>query len=155
MNERIILSYGTYDLFHYGHVQILKRMRQMGDKLIIGCSSDAFNKAKGKKSFFNYEERAEILKSIRYVDEVFPEESWEQKVSDIKKYGAHLFVMGDDWKGKFDFIEKETTCSVMYLPRTVGVSTTNIKEALSTIKKEKIEVILEKLRDLEAGMKSL
>ena len=149
MSERIVISYGTYDLFHYGHVQILKRMKQMGDKLIIGCSSDFFNASKGKVSFFNYEERSEILKACKYVDDVFPENNWEQKIADISKYRANLFVMGDDWCGEFDFIEKETECSVMYLPRTAGVSTTDIKQALSAINLEKRNIILEKLARLK------
>ena len=155
MSKRIVLSYGTYDLFHYGHVQILKRMKQMGDKLIIGCSSDTFNASKGKKSFFNYEERSEILKACKYVDAVFPENSWDQKIEDVKKYSANLFVMGDDWSGKFNFIEDETECSVMYLPRTTGVSTTDIKQALSVINQEKKNIILEKLTKLRSEISSL
>lgn len=155
MSERIVISYGTYDLFHYGHVQILKRMKQMGDKLIIGCSSDGFNDLKGKKSFFNYQERSAILSSCKYVDLVFPEERWEQKIDDINRYKANLFVMGDDWEGKFDFIESKTNCSVLYLSRTIGVSSTNIKLALSAFKQEQKSILEDKLKSLLEDIKSM
>ena len=152
---KVIISYGTYDLFHYGHVQILKRMKHMGDKLVIGCSTDSFNSSKGKKSFFSYKERYEILSSCKYVDHVFPEVSWDQKVDDINKYKADIFVIGDDWTGKFDFIETETNCSVVYLPRTLGISTTNIKNALAVISQEKKDIINQQLIKLQADINSL
>ena len=154
-NKRIVISYGTFDLFHYGHVKILKRMKQMGDRLIIGCSTDDFNQSKGKDSFFNYEERSAILKSCRYVDAVFPEKSWDQKIKDINTYCADLFVMGDDWEGKFDYIEEQTNCCVLYLQRTLGVSTTNIKQALMSLNEERKSIILDQLHTLEQEIISL
>ncbi|WP_439437649.1 glycerol-3-phosphate cytidylyltransferase [Salinivibrio costicola] len=131
MSKKTVITYGTFDLFHVGHVRLLKRLSELGDKLIVGISSDSFNELKGKKSFFSYEERAEIVKSCQYVDDVFPENNWEQKPSDIKKYEADIFAMGDDWVGKFDFLKEQ--CEVIYLPRTEDVSTTHIKKTLSSL----------------------
>lgn len=129
--ENIVITYGTFDLFHQGHVRLLRRLRALGDKLIVGLSSDEFNTIKGKKSFFSYEERKEILLSCRYVDDVFPEYNWEQKVDDIKKYNATTFGMGNDWEGKFDHLNQY--CKVIYLERTEDISTTEIKNNLSKI----------------------
>jgi glycerol-3-phosphate cytidylyltransferase len=123
-----VITYGTYDLLHYGHINLLRRAKRLGDYLIVGLSTDAFNRVKGKKSYFSYEERKLLLESIRYVDLVIPEENWEQKIEDIKKYNVDIFVMGDDWKGKFDFLERY--CKVVYLPRTPKISTTKIKTDL-------------------------
>ena len=131
MKEKIVITYGTFDLFHIGHVRLLKRLRNLGDKLIVGLSSDEFNAIKGKKSFFSYEERKEILLSCKYVDDVFPEYNWEQKSSDIKKYNADIFGMGNDWAGKFDDLAE--ICEVVYLDRTEDISTTEIKNNLSKI----------------------
>lgn len=131
MESKIVITYGTFDLFHIGHVRLLKRLRNLGDKLIVGLSSDEFNAIKGKKSFFSYEERKEILLSCKYVDDVFPEYNWEQKVLDIKKYNASIFGMGNDWFGKFDNLNKY--CKVIYLDRTEDISTTDIKNNLSRI----------------------
>ncbi|MDD6911484.1 adenylyltransferase/cytidyltransferase family protein [Actinobacillus minor] len=127
----VVITYGTFDLFHIGHVRLLKRLRALGDKLIVGLSSDEFNAIKGKKSFFSYEERKEILLSCKYVDEVFPEYNWEQKIDDVQKYQADIFGMGNDWVGKFD--ELNTYCKVVYLDRTEDISTTEIKNNLSRI----------------------
>jgi glycerol-3-phosphate cytidylyltransferase len=124
--ERVIITYGTFDLFHPGHVLLLKRAKELGTKLIVGLSTDEFNAIKGKKSVMTYEDRKVVLESCRYVDEVFAEETWEQKADDIKKFGADIFVMGDDWKGKFDNLSK--SCKVHYLGRTPLVSSTSIKE---------------------------
>lgn len=121
-----VLTYGTFDLLHYGHINILKHAKALGDYLIVGISTDEFNSEKNKKSYHSYENRKIILESVRYVDEVIPESSWEQKIEDVKKYGIDVFVMGDDWKGHFDFLEEY--CEVVYLPRTIGVSTTKIKK---------------------------
>ena len=99
---KTVITYGTFDLFHVGHIRLLKRLRALGDKLIVGISTDEFNALKGKKSFFSYEERAEIIESCKYVTVVFPEKNWQQKKSDIAKYNADVFAMGDDWQGKFD-----------------------------------------------------
>lgn len=134
---KIVITYGTFDLFHVGHVRLLKRLSDLGDKLIVGISSDEFNKIKGKTSFFSYEDRAEIVSACEYVDEVFPENSWEQKSLDIKKYNASIFAMGNDWKGEFDNLGGE--CEVIYLPRTESISTTDIKENLSAINDSDIE----------------
>ena len=124
-----VITYGTFDLLHYGHINLLRRAKALGDYLIVALSTDEFNKIKNKKSFFDYEKRKQLLEAIRYVDLVIPEENWEQKRSDIKEYHVDTFVMGDDWKGKFDFLKD--LCQVVYLERTPEVSTTQIKEELS------------------------
>jgi len=124
-----IITYGTFDLLHYGHINLLRRAKQLGDYLIVCLSTDEFNnKEKNKKTFFPYNERKQLLEAIRYVDLVIPEESWEQKETDIVMYHIDAFVMGDDWKGKFDFLGDK--CEVVYLPRTEEISTTKIKEEL-------------------------
>lgn len=121
-----ILTYGTFDLTHLGHINLLKRAKQLGDYLIVGLSTDEFNAGKGKSSIFPYEHRKVILEAIRYVDLVIPEASWEQKIIDVQKYCVDIFVMGDDWVGKFDFLKDY--CQVIYLPRTNDISTTAIKD---------------------------
>ena len=125
-----VITYGTFDLFHQGHYNILKRARELGDYLIVGLSTDEFNAIKGKKAYHSYEERKMMLEAIRYVDLVIPEESWDQKLTDVDKYHVDVFVMGDDWKGKFDFLKDK--CEVVYLPRTPEISTTKIKTDLHT-----------------------
>lgn len=134
---KTVLTYGTFDLFHVGHVRILKRLRTLGDRLVVGISSDEFNTLKGKKSFFSYEERAEIVASSKYVDFVFPEHNWEQKRDDIVKYQVDIFGMGHDWQGKFD--DLSDLCQVIYLERTEDISTTDIKRSLSTLNVEKLQ----------------
>lgn len=127
-----------------GHLNLLKRAKSLGDYLIVGVSTDEFNEIKGKKSVFPYEHRAEIVRSIKYVDLVIPEKSWEQKIEDIKKYKVDIFVIGDDWKGKFDYLKEY--CEVIYLPRTRGISTTELKETLlrlSTILEDDIIKVLD------------
>lgn len=141
--KRIVLTYGTFDLFHVGHVNILKRLRALGDELYVGLSSDEFNAGKGKKSFYSYQERADILMATKFVDHVFPENTWEQKSEDIKKYNVSVFGMGNDWKGKFD--ELSSLCEVVYLDRTENISTTEVKTALSGISREKIKDLEEAL----------
>ena len=121
---KVVITYGTFDLLHVGHINLLARAKQLGDYLIVGCSTDEFNREKNKKSYYTYEERKKILEAIRYVDLVIPEETWEQKIDDVLKYKVDVFVMGDDWKGKFDFLKQY--CEVVYLPRTEGISTTQI-----------------------------
>jgi len=123
-----VITYGTFDLLHWGHINLLKRAKELGDYLIVGLSTDEFNEQKMKKSYHSYENRKLILESIRYVDEVIPEESWDQKVRDIQEHDVDIFVMGDDWKGHFDFLKDY--CQVIYLPRTIGISTTRIKKDL-------------------------
>ena len=123
-----IITYGTFDLIHRGHINILKNAKKLGDKLIVGLSTDGFNAQKNKKAYYSYEERKLILEAIRYVDLVIPEDDWDQKADDIKDYNIDIFVMGDDWEGEFDFLKAH--CDVVYLPRTKGISTTSIKKDL-------------------------
>ena len=126
-----IITYGTFDLLHYGHINLLQRAKAQGDYLVVGLSTDEFNwNAKQKKCYFSYEQRKALLESIRYVDLVIPEESWKQKISDVQKYFIDTFVIGDDWKGKFDFL-KDEGIEVIYLPRTPEISTTQIKKDLN------------------------
>ena len=126
---RRVITYGTFDLLHYGHINLLRRAKEYGDYLIVVLSTDEFNwNQKQKKCYFSYEERKSILEAIRYVDLVIPEESWEQKVEDVKLYHVDTFVMGNDWEGKFDFLKEY--CDVVYLPRTPEISTTQIKQEL-------------------------
>lgn len=129
---RKVLTYGTYDLLHWGHINLLKRARDLGDYLVVALSTDEFNAIKNKKAYYSYENRKLILEAIRYVDEVIPERTWEQKVDDVLKHNIDVFVMGDDWKGKFDFLKEY--CEVIYLPRTVGISTTQVKQDLLSAK---------------------
>lgn len=124
-----VITYGTFDLFHIGHLNILKRAKELGDYLIVAVSSDSFNALKGKKCQISDHDRMEIVKAIRYVDEVIPETCWEQKRSDIIDNDVDIFVMGDDWEGKFD--DLKDICQVVYLPRTEGISTTQLKEELA------------------------
>lgn len=123
-----VITYGTFDLLHKGHVRLLKRAAALGDHLTVCLSSDEFNAIKGKKAYTSYEDRKYILEAIRYVDEVIPEKNWDQKIKDVQDNDIDIFVMGDDWKGKFDFLKDY--CEVIYLPRTEGISTTKIKEDL-------------------------
>ena len=124
MSKRII-TYGTFDFLHIGHINILRRAKALGDYLVVAVSTDEFNRIKHKQSYSTYDERRVIVESIRYVDLVVPETTWDQKIDDIKKYDIDIFVMGDDWKGEFDFLKAH--CEVIYLPRTDGISSTLIK----------------------------
>lgn len=123
-----VITYGTFDLIHYGHINLLERAKKMGDYLVVGLSTNEFNEVKNKKCYFSFEERKRLLEAIRYVDLVIPEESWEQKKDDIKLYQIDTFVMGNDWEGEFD--ELKDLCEVVYLDRTPEISTTKIKEEL-------------------------
>lgn len=126
---RRVITYGTFDLLHYGHINLLRRAKALGDYLVVALSTDEFNRIeKQKKCYFCYEKRKTLLEAIRYVDLVIPEENWEQKKSDIKEYRIDIFVIGDDWKGKFDFLKDQ--CEVVYLERTPEISTTQIKKDL-------------------------
>ncbi|MDN4526092.1 glycerol-3-phosphate cytidylyltransferase [Fictibacillus fluitans] len=129
---RKVLTYGTFDLLHWGHINLLKRAKDLGDHLIVGLSGDEFNAIKNKKSYHSFENRKMILESIRYVDEVIEEKSWDQKIKDVVDHKVDIFVMGDDWEGKFDFLKEY--CEVVYLPRTIGISTSQIKDDLFSIK---------------------
>ena len=126
-----VITYGTFDLLHVGHINLLRRAKALGDYLIVVVSSDEFNAGKGKKAYHSFEDRKKILEAIRYVDEVLPEYTWEQKIDDVVNNNVDVFVMGDDWKGKFDFL-KEEGCEVVYLPRTPEISSSQIKEDLHT-----------------------
>ncbi|GAA3721981.1 glycerol-3-phosphate cytidylyltransferase [Salinicoccus jeotgali] len=130
---KIIITYGTYDLLHKGHLNLLRRAKELGDYLIVGLSTDEFNKVKNKKAYYNYSQRNQLLEALRFVDEVIPEVSdKEQKLNDIKKYNVHTFVMGDDWRGAYDYLKE--FCDVKYLPRTPNISTTRIKKDLKKFK---------------------
>lgn len=126
-----VITYGTFDLLHYGHINLLKRAKELGDYLIVALSTDEFNSnEKQKICYFTYEQRKKLLEAIRYVDLVIPEETWEQKRTDVNLYKIDTFVIGDDWMGKFDFL-KEEGCDVVYLSRTPEISTTQIKKDLN------------------------
>ena len=128
-----VITYGTFDLLHYGHINLLKRAKALGDYLVVALSTDEFNwSEKQKKCYFSYEKRKALLEAIRYVDLVIPEENWAQKQTDVKEYHIDTFVMGDDWAGKFDFHKSQ--CEVVYLPRTPEISTTQIKHDLGAKK---------------------
>jgi len=124
-----IITYGTFDLLHYGHVSLLNRAKKQGDYLVVAVSTDQFNeKLKKKTCYFNYEKRKSLVEAIRYVDLVIPENNWEQKIKDIKEYHIDTFVIGDDWLGEFDFLKEY--CDVIYLPRTPEISSSRIKSEL-------------------------
>ncbi|HAR91969.1 MAG: glycerol-3-phosphate cytidylyltransferase [Eubacterium sp.] len=125
-----VITYGTFDMLHYGHINLLRRAKELGDYLVVVLSTDEFNwNMKQKKCYFTYEERKMVLEAIKYVDEVIPENNWEQKIDDVKNNDIDVFVMGNDWEGKFDFLKDY--CEVVYLPRTEGISTTQIKDDLN------------------------
>ena len=126
--QTIIITYGTFDMFHIGHLKLLQRLKSLGDKLIVAISTDEFNKGKGKKVMIPYSQRAEIVENIKCVDKVIPEDNWEQKLTDVQKYNVDVFAMGDDWEGKFDFLKEH--CEVIYLERTKEISTTKLKKSL-------------------------
>lgn len=127
-----VITYGTFDLLHYGHINLLRRARALGDYLIVALSTDEFNRdSKHKECYFSYEERKQLLEAVRYVDLVIPEKNWEQKVQDVQEYHVDTFVMGDDWKGKFDFLKDY--CEVVYLPRTPEISSTKVKQDLGNL----------------------
>ena len=125
-----ILTYGTFDLLHYGHIRLLKRAKALGDYLIVAVSTEEFNELKGKKTYHNYETRKKMLEAIRYVDLVIPEENWEQKINDVREFHVDTVVMGSDWAGSDKFEYLNDYCDVVYLDRTEGISTTKIKEDL-------------------------
>jgi glycerol-3-phosphate cytidylyltransferase len=154
---RTVITYGTFDLFHIGHLRLLQRLRLLGDRLIVGVSTDEFNATKGKHSFLTYEHRCEVVKSIRYVDEVIREDCWDQKTADIENYSVDVFGIGDDWSGKFDFLKDR--CEVVYLPRTDGVSSTSLKRLARALDKETIsrlseahQIIRELIHDFNGGL---
>lgn len=152
--HKTIITYGTFDMFHIGHLRLLERLSQRAERVIVAVSTDAFNEQKGKKVLIPYEQRAAIVQAIEYVDLVIPEENWQQKSTDIATYNVDIFAMGDDWAGQFDFLKSQ--CEVVYLERTQDVSTTALKKSLSnflSISKEDLTNAFEVLdmlrRDLE------
>jgi glycerol-3-phosphate cytidylyltransferase len=150
---KTVLTYGTFDLFHIGHLNILKRLSALGDRLIVGVSSDEFNALKGKKPVVPFDQRIEIVRSIRYVDEAIPEDRWEQKREDIAKYGVDVFGIGEDWKGKFD--DLGDSVEVVYLPRTSGISTTEMKRVLSAFDERHVEELKRTLDSISQIVKEL
>ena len=128
-----VITYGTFDLLHYGHINLLRRAKTLGDYLIVAVSTDKFNfEEKKKKCYFNYSQRKALVEAIRYVDLVIPEESWDQKRKDVHEYHIDTFVIGDDWQGRFDYL-KEEGIEVIYLPRTPEISSSQIKKDLYVI----------------------
>jgi len=127
--KKTVITYGTFDMFHIGHLKLLQRLAKLGDELIVAVSSDSFNKIKNKTVLIPYEQRAEIVANIKCVDKVISEDNWEQKILDIQKYNINIFAMGDDWKGEFDFLKEY--CEVIYLERTKDISTTKLKKSLT------------------------
>ena len=123
-----VLTYATFDLLHKGHINLIKRAKSLGDNLIVGLSTDEFNREKHKKSYFTFSQRKELLSTIDYIDLIIPENSWDQKIKDIQQYQIDILVMGSDWTGKFDYLKDY--CDVIYLPRTEYISTTDIKEEI-------------------------
>lgn len=135
--KKVVLTYGTFDLFHVGHLNLLTRLAALGDRLVVGVSTDEFNKGKGKQTIIPYADRAAIVAGLKVVDQVVPEESWDQKVSDIKEYGVDVFGMGHDWTGKFDDLQQY--CEVVYLPRTEGISSTELKQLLAVLDRSHVD----------------
>ncbi|MDE1168423.1 MAG: adenylyltransferase/cytidyltransferase family protein [Pseudomonas sp.] len=129
--KKVILTYGTFDLFHIGHLNLLRNLKSLGDYLIVGVSTDAFNAQKGKRTVISFEERIDIVQSLKCVDLTLPEHCWEQKARDITEHGVSVFGMGDDWQGHFDGLK--ALCEVVYLPRTAGISSSALKHCLREI----------------------
>lgn len=150
---KTVITYGTFDLFHVGHLNILKRLKEKGDRLIVAVSTDEFNAVKGKKPIVPFEQRIEIVRAIKYVDMAIPEDNWEQKRTDVDKYDVDVFGIGEDWKGKFDDLEDKV--EVFYLPRTDGISTTELKRVLSNFDEVKVEALKGTLDTLSQIVKEL
>ncbi|MBW7470470.1 adenylyltransferase/cytidyltransferase family protein [Marinobacter sp. M216] len=150
---KTVITYGTFDLFHSGHVKLLNRLRDLGDRLIVGCSTDSFNRIKDKRTVYPYEQRKEILEACRYVDKVFPENTWEQKREDILREGADIFAMGDDWAGYFDDLSE--VVQVIYLPRTPDISSTDIKQLIGITNQERLKEALNLVQRLDKVVRKL
>lgn len=148
--KKTVITYGTFDMFHIGHLNLINNLRKNGDKVIIGISTDEFNEVKGKKTLIPFEQRKKIVESIKGVDLVIAESNWEQKIEDIKKYNVDIFIIGNDWEGKFDYLKEY--CDVVYVNRTENISTTQLKKSLTnflSIPKEDIINALEILEQLK------
>lgn len=152
---KTILTYGTFDLLHVGHVRLLRRARAMGDRLVVGCSTDEFNLVKGKSSLYSFSDRQEILQACRFVDVVIPESSWEQKLDDIRRHDVSVLAIGEDWKGHFDDLETGAGITVTYLSRTSGVSTTYVKDVLASFDRDKKVYLQELVSKLSAEIENL
>jgi len=150
---KTVITYGTFDMFHIGHLNLLKRAKEYGDRLIVGVSSDAFNQLKGKKTLIPFKDRKEIVASVKYVDLVISENSWEQKIEDIQKYNVDIFIIGDDWRGEFDFLK--SYCDVIYLPRTKDISTTQLKEQLKSFYNINIDDLKQSLDTINTIIKAM
>jgi glycerol-3-phosphate cytidylyltransferase len=150
---RTVLTYGTFDLFHIGHLNMLRRLSELGDRLIVGVSTDEFNAIKGKKPVVPFEQRIEIVRAIRYVHDAIPEDRWSQKREDIESYQAAVFGIGEDWKGKFDDLEDKV--DVVYLPRTEGISTTEMKRVLSAFDERHVDELKRTLDSISQIVREL
>ncbi len=153
VRKKTIITYGTFDMFHVGHLKLLQRLKELGDELIVAVSTDEFNSLKNKKTLIPFGQRKEIIASIKYVDKVIAEENWEQKISDIKKYDIDIFAIGSDWEGKFDHLEGH--CQVIYLPRTKDISSSQLKKSLSNFLSIPKEDILNAFEILDQLKKDL
>ncbi|WP_312724325.1 adenylyltransferase/cytidyltransferase family protein [Stutzerimonas kunmingensis] len=149
---KTVITYGTFDMFHVGHLRLFRRMRELGERIIVAVSTDEFNALKGKKALVPYEERREIVEAIGFVDLVIPENSWEQKADDIRQYGVDCFVMGSDWFGHFDYLAE--LCEVVYLERTQSISSTHLRRLLGRLLANESEIskVLGVLRALQGGL---
>jgi len=145
--KKTVITYGTFDMFHIGHLRLLQKLGNLGDELIVAVSSDTFNELKNKTVLIPYEQRAEIVANISCVTKVIPEHNWEQKIGDIKKYNVDIFAIGDDWEGEFDFLKEY--CKVMYLERTKDISTTQLKKSLTNFLSISKEDILNAFKVIE------
>ena len=145
--SQVIITYGTFDMFHIGHLKLLQRLKAMSEKLVVAVSTDEFNNLKGKSTLIPYAQRSEIVQNISCVDIVIPEENWEQKIDDIQKYNIDLFAIGEDWEGEFDFLKEH--CNVVYLPRTSDISTTQLKKSLTNFLSTPKDEIINAIKILE------
>jgi len=145
---RVVLTYGTFDLFHVGHLNLLQRLKALGDYLVVGVSTDAFNATKGKQTIVPFEDRRRIVQNVKCVDLAIAEDHWEQKVDDIARYGVSVFGMGGDWAGRFDALKAH--CEVVYLPRTEGVSSTSLKQLLRVLDKTHVDELRQALGVISA-----
>lgn len=150
---KIVITYGTFDLLHVGHIHLLERLSRLGDRLVVGVSTDEFNEQKGKRSLYSFEERSKIVGALKCVDQVIAESDWQQKATDIEKYNIDIFGIGSDWQGKFDHLKEH--CEVVYLSRTPNISTTDLKKSLSRIDSESIQMIKQGLDNVLELVKTI